>query len=415
MVRAQTAQLVENLSAEDFNLQSMPEASPLKWHLAHTTWFFETFVLQAYLKEYEPFSPHFGMLFNSYYESVGPRWPRSQRGLLSRPTIGEVFKYRSYVDGAIQQFVRQSSEEVWSQALPILELGLHHEQQHQELMLTDLKHAWALNPLGPCYREGVTWPERQALAAESEWVEFTGGLMEMGHEGPGFAFDNEGPRHKVWLGPYRLARDLVTCGSFAAFIADGGYEQPQWWLSEGWETVRREGWAAPLYWRRGGEGWEHFTLTGWRPILETAPVCHVSFFEADAYARWSGARLPTEHEWEAAAADQAIQGRFLESEWFHPQPGPVANDGGPVRQMFGDVWQWTASSYVGYPGFHPVAGALGEYNGKFTCNQWVLRGASCVTPRTHARTTYRNFFPASARWQFTGLRLAQDVAPCVRS
>jgi ergothioneine biosynthesis protein EgtB len=410
LIRAQTMQLVEGLSVEDLNLQSMPDASPLKWHLAHTTWFFETFLLGPYSPGYQPLDPRYRELFNSYYQGVGERWPRPQRALLSRPSLGEVVQYRLHVDEAVRRFVQNASAADWQAGAPLLEIGLHHEQQHQELMLTDLKHAWSLNPLGPKYREMVPASLAPADAGpKTQWVELQPGLYEIGHAGPGFAFDNESKRHRVWLEGCRLAERLVSNAQYLRFIEDGGYQRPELWLSAGWETVQREGWQAPLYWRRGEQGWESFTLHGWRPLVGQEPVCHVSYFEADAYARWAGCRLPTEQEWEAAAACQPLTGWFVDSEHFHPASRPAPDDVGPFKQMFGDVWQWTASPYVAYPGYRPAAGALGEYNGKFMCDQWVLRGASCATPRTHARVTYRNFFPAAARWQFSGLRLAQDL------
>jgi ergothioneine biosynthesis protein EgtB len=375
-VRAATEALCEGLEAEDFVAQSMPDASPLKWHLAHTTWFFETFVLAA-RDGYRPFDPRYRYLFNSYYEAVGARWDRPSRGLLTRPTVAEVMRYRAHVDAHMLEV--DAPREV-------IELGLHHEQQHQELMLTDVKHLFALNPLEPALRTSPTEPARgDAL----EWLHFDEAVREIGDAGGGFAFDNERPRHRTLVPAFRFASRLVTAGEYAEFILDRGYQRPELWLSDGWATAQREGWQAPLYWRNdGGDGdagdFTVYTLGGRRPIAEDEPILHVSFYEADAYARWAGARLPTEAEWEIAAAAAGAQ------------------------QLHGVGWQWTQSAYAPYPGYHPLAGALGEYNGKFMCNQLVLRGSSLATPSGHARDTYRNFFPPHARWQFSSIRLAQD-------
>ncbi|MGZ3441187.1 MAG: ergothioneine biosynthesis protein EgtB [Polyangia bacterium] len=376
-VRHASEELCRGLAAEDFVVQSMPDCSPLKWHLAHTTWFFETFVLAA-RPGYKPFDARYQYLFNSYYEAVGARWDRPSRGLLTRPTVDEVLRYRAHVDARMAEIDAPAD---------VLELGLHHEQQHQELMLTDLKHLFALNPLEPVYRAA---PVDDAPAAPLEWLRFAEGVREIGDAGAGFAFDNERPRHRALVPAFRFASRLVTAGEYAAFIADRGYQRAELWLSDGWATVQREGWQAPLYWRNdGGDGdaqdWTVFTLGGRRAVLPAEPVVHVSFYEADAYARWAGARLPTEFEWESAAA----------------APG--------ATQLYGVGWQWTQSAYAPYPGYRPLAGALGEYNGKFMCNQLVLRGSSSATPPSHARATYRNFFPPHARWQFTGIRLAQDL------
>jgi ergothioneine biosynthesis protein EgtB len=377
-VRRASEELCRGLAVEDYVAQSMPDCSPLKWHLAHTTWFFETFVL-AGRDGYKPFDERFVYLFNSYYEAVGARWDRPARGLLTRPTVAEVMQYRAHVDARMAE-VDTPAE--------VIELGLHHEQQHQELMLTDLKHLFALNPLEPLYRAAA--PVDEAPAAPLEWLRFPEAVREIGHAGDGFAFDNERPRHRALMYGFRFGSRLVTAGEYAAFIADRGYQRPELWLSDGWATVQREGWLAPLYWRNdGGDGdqqdWTVFTLGGRRNVVAGEPVLHVSFYEADAYARWAGARLPTEHEWETAAT------------------------AGGAHQLHGVGWQWTQSAYSPYPGYRPLAGALGEYNGKFMCNQLVLRGSSSATPPAHARTTYRNFFPPHARWQFTGIRLAQDL------
>jgi ergothioneine biosynthesis protein EgtB len=379
-VRQATEALCRGLAVEDYVAQSMPDCSPLKWHLAHTTWFFETFVLAAQ-PDYRPFDPRYGFLFNSYYEAVGARWDRPARGLLTRPTVEEVMKYRAHVDARMTEIDGPRA---------IIELGLHHEQQHQELMLTDLKHLFGLNPLDPVYRAEGAAPASTMHAAPLEWRSFDEGIRELGHAGGGFAFDNEGPRHRALVPAFRFASRLVTAGEYAAFIADRGYQRPELWLSDGWATVQREGWLAPLYWRNdGGDGdagdFTIFTLGGRRALAADEPVLHVSFYEADAYARWAGARLPTEAEWEVAA------------------------QAGGAAQLHGVGWQWTGSAYAPYPGYRPSAGALGEYNGKFMCNQLVLRGSSLATPPGHARDTYRNFFPPHARWQFSSIRLAQDT------
>jgi len=405
-VRRCTEELCEPLATEDYVIQSMPDASPVKWHLAHTSWFFETFVLLPNLAGYRAFHPQFSSLFNSYYNAVGPRWPRPQRGLLSRPTVAEVYAYRACVDDGMSRLFRPGQRETLARVTQAVVLGLHHEQQHQELILTDLKHALAANPLRPAYRDAV--PD-QAGARPLEWVAFPECLAEIGHAGPGFAFDNESPRHRVFLRGFRLASRPVTNGEYLAFMEDGGYDRPELWLSDGWATCQGRDWKAPLYWENQGRDWLMMTLGGLRPVGPAEPVCHLSFYEADAFARWAGARLPAEAEWETAAAAAPRAGHFLEGGRFHPAAAAAPDDHGPLARLFGDVWQWTASPYLAYPGYEPLAGALGEYNGKFMCNQVVLRGASCVTPRSHARATYRNFFPPDARWQFTGLRLARDL------
>ncbi len=401
-VRRQTEALCAPLETEDYVIQSMPDASPVKWHLAHTSWFFETFVLRPRQADYRPFHPQFGFLFNSYYQGVGPRWPRPERGLLSRPTVAEVYRYRAYVDEHMARVLRTEDPAVRA----VVSLGLNHEQQHQELMLTDLKHAWAANPLHPVYREAVSVGGEPPRLA---WVSFPEGLAWVGHDGRGFAFDNESPRHRVFLNGFQMASRLVTNAEYLAFIAEGGYARPDLWLSDGWAASQARGWGAPLYWRQEAGEWANVTLAGLRPLDGAEPVCHVSYYEADAFARWAGARLPTEAEWEVAAGAGETVGHFLEGGHFHPAATPAATDQGLLKQLYGDVWQWTASGYAGYPGYRAPAGALGEYNGKFMCNQVVLRGASCVTPRSHARPTYRNFFAPDARWQFSGIRLARDL------
>ena len=408
-IRQQTEALAAHLSPEDQAIQSMPDVSPTKWHLAHTSWFFETFLLGPMEPAYREFDPAFAYLFNSYYEAVGPRHPRPERGLLSRPTIDAVAAYRDHVTTAMLRLIETADEVVWQRAAPLIELGTHHEQQHQELILMDIKHVFSVNPLLPAYQA----PRPHAVSRDGSpaaWAEFPGGLHEIGHAGSGFAFDNEGPRHKIWLEPFRLAPRPVSCGEYLDFIADGGYRRPEFWLSEGWAAAQQQGWQAPLYWRREDGEWMIFTLSGERPVDPAEPVCHVSFYEADAFARWADKRLPTEAEWEIAARDLPVAGNLADTGHLHPcLDAPSANDAGGLRQMIGDIWEWTASPYVAYPRFRPAAGAVGEYNGKFMSNQMVLRGGAAVTPAGHIRTTYRNFFPPSARWAFSGLRLAQDI------
>jgi len=405
-IRHATETLCEPLAIEDYVIQSMPDASPVKWHLAHTSWFFETFILTRYVATYRPFHPEFNFLFNSYYESVGPRWSRPARGLLSRPTVEEIYRYRAYVDTYMADLVASTRASDLAALASVMLLGLHHEQQHQELIVTDLKHALAANPLHPVYREAL--PEQGALP-RSAWIPFPEGMVLLGHDGKGFGFDNEFPRHRVFAPSFRLFSRLVTNAEYQAFIDDGGYQRPELWLSDGWAARKSMEWAAPLYWEQQDQQWFIFTLAGLRELEPDEPVCHLSYYEADAFARWAEARLPTEAEWEIAAATVPIAGHFLDEGRFHPAATVAAGDCGPLFQMYGDVWQWTASPYLGYPGYQPLTGALGEYNGKFMCNQLVLRGASCATPQTHARPSYRNFFPPDARWQFSGLRLAQDL------
>jgi ergothioneine biosynthesis protein EgtB len=382
----------------------MPDVSPTKWHLAHVTWFFETFLLSPELPGYQPFDPAYGYLFNSYYEQVGARHPRPERGLITRPSIETVRAYRTYVDRAMQQLVETCHEDVWGRLQPLIELGLNHEQQHQELLLMDIKHVLSVNPLQPAYHAAK--PDRISAARPLTWSDFDGGLCEIGRTGQGFAFDNEGPRHKVWIESFRLANRLSTCGEYLEFIRDGGYTRPEFWLSEGWAAVQREGWTAPLYWTAASDAhWRVFTLAGSRALVATEPVSHLSHYEADAFARWSRARLPTEAEWEVAASSVASCGNLADHGVFHPRPA----QGDGLGQMIGDLWEWTASPYVAYPRYRPAEGALGEYNGKFMSGQMVLRGGSAVTPADHLRVTYRNFFPPSARWAFSGVRLAADA------
>jgi ergothioneine biosynthesis protein EgtB len=406
-VRRRTLSLCEPLSAEDMMVQSCPEASPVKWHLAHTTWFFESFVLREFLPGYRLFHPDFSWLFNSYYQSFSAFPEKRLRSSFSRPGLDEILRYREHVDEAIEELLGQSPA---PEALHRLELGVNHEEQHQELLLTDVLHAFFTNPLRPAYQPGEV-----EMGAESEalsFLEFEGGLHEIGHAGKGFCFDNELPRHRVWLEPFAFAGRLVTCGEFASFMADDGYSRPELWLSAGWDAVKSNGWQAPLYWTRRDGNWNLFTLRGELSLdkLKAAPVSHVSYFEADAYARWAGKRLATEFEWEFAAEDadeiEAADGNLLETGRLMPWPSTelAENQGG--AQFFGDCWEWTASAYLGYPGFKPLAGSLGEYNGKFMSGQMVLRGGSCVTPGDHIRASYRNFFAPETRWQFSGIRLA---------
>ncbi|HUQ26372.1 MAG TPA: ergothioneine biosynthesis protein EgtB [Burkholderiales bacterium] len=394
-IRNATLALAAPLSAEDCALQSMPDASPVKWHLAHTTWFFETFVLEG--PGYRPFDPAFRVLFNSYYNGVGEKHPRPERGMLSRPSLDEVLAYRHHVDEAMTGVKDH----------PLLELGLQHEQQHQELILTDIKHLLSRNPLLPAYHG--QWPLTPIRPGPARWVGFSGGLEEIGAAGEGFSFDNERPRHRVWLEPFELASHPVTHGDFINFIDDGGYRRPELWLAAGWDAVTTRGWQAPQYWRERDGRWHLFTLHGEEPVDLHTPACHVSFYEAEAFARWAKGRLPTEAEWEVAARNTSIAGNFLESGALHPLAAREAPAEGTLAQMFGDVWEWTRSDYAPYPGFAPAAGAVGEYNGKFMSSQYVLRGGSCVTPSSHIRATYRNFFPPDARWQFSGLRLARNA------
>lgn len=406
-VRRFTEQLCEPLVAEDYVIQSMPDVSPTKWHIAHVTWFWETFLLKQALPDYTSFHPHYGYLFNSYYNTIGQRHCRPKRGLLSRPTVKETYAYRQYIDEQVLTLLDRLDEIGLIKLTPIIQLGLNHEQQHQELMLTDIKHVFSCNPLYPIYVERPA--AREVNSAPMEWVTFAEGLHWIGYEGDGFAFDNERPRHREFTQPYQLASRLVTNGEYLAFMEDGGYQNPLLWLAEGWATVQQEGWTAPLYWEQQDEHWQMMTLSGLREVNPAEPVCHLSYFEADAYARWAGARLPTEAEWELAAQDIPLAGNFVERGLFHPAPLQTATTGGQLAQMYGDVWEWTQSSYASYPGFKPAPGAVGEYNGKFMCDQYVLRGGSCVTALSHIRPTYRNFFPAHARWQFMGMRLAREV------
>ena len=395
-VRKKTLELTQPYSAEDQMLQSMPDCSPAKWHLAHTTWFFETFILGEHVRGYKHYDRRFKHLFNSYYKQLGSHPYRGSRGLMSRPSLHEVHSYRAHVDEAMLRHLESENE----QTAALIELGLNHEQQHQELILTDIKHALWTMPLRP---GRVNQPHPVSPDVSLQWIYFEGGIHKVGHSGTGFAFDNEGPRHEVLLRLFRLASRLVTNGEYLQFMNDGGYRRPELWLSDGWDTVQSQGWRSPLYWEEDAGRWFEFTLAGMKELDPASPVCHVSYYEADAYARWAGARLPREEEWEVAASQNPSNGTLLETGSLHPQPARA----GGMQQVFGDVWEWTASAYLAYPGFVPAAGAVGEYNGKFMCNQFVLRGGSCATPSSHIRATYRNFFPPHTRWQFTGIRLAK--------
>jgi len=404
-IRAQSEALAAPLSPEDCAAQSMADASPVKWHLAHTTWFFETFVLERE-PGHAPFHPEYRALFNSYYNAVGPQHERPQRGLLTRPDLETVRAWRRQVDE--RMLARLDARDGLAPELAeIVEIGLHHEQQHQELILTDVLHLFSRNPLHPAYRARGAPVRPDAKPTRLRWHGQAGGLVEIGHAGAGFAFDNEGPRHAYFLPPFELASRLVTNAEYRAFQEDRGYERAELWLSDAWARCQHEGWRAPLYWELRDGRWHQLGLDGLRELHPDEPVCHVSFYEADAYARWAGARLPTEHEWEALAAPLPVAGNFVESRVLAPAGAPEP-DGAP-RQLFGDCWEWTRSPYCAYPGYRPAAGALGEYNGKFMANQMVLRGGSCVTPGDHVRASYRNFFFPDARWQWSGIRLARDA------
>jgi ergothioneine biosynthesis protein EgtB len=401
-VRQWSCTLAASLSAEDQMVQSMPDASPTKWHLAHTTWFFETFLLSPHLASYKAFNPDFKVLFNSYYKQLGKHPVRSTRGSFSRPSLSEVMQYRQVVDEGMKRLLRSG---VSSELSALVQLGLNHEQQHQELIVTDIKHAFWVQPLQPTYIDAVAAAGKSGKLGKLEWHSLPGGVVEIGYRGEGFSFDNECPRHEVLLQPFKLASRLVTNAEYMEFMNDGGYRRPELWLSDGWDTVCQQGWEAPQYWGRKDDLWQVFTTAGTREVDPNEPVCHVSYYEADAFAHWSGNRLPLEGEWESAAAEVTIVGQFAESRDFHPRS---SEQGAGLQQMFGYAWEWTASSYSPYPGFRPAPGVVGEYNGKFMCNQYVLRGGSCATPLSHIRASYRNFFPPHARWQFMGIRLAAD-------
>jgi ergothioneine biosynthesis protein EgtB len=392
----------------------MPDVSPTKWHLAHTTWFFETFILKKFVPGYRAEIPEYAYLFNSYYNAAGDMYRRDLRGLISRPTVSEAQRYRASIDSHIDDLLSDADEKLVDEVEPILVLGIHHEQQHQELLITDIKHVFAQNPLHPVFRQ-----RNHDVVAKKitpiQFIDFEETVATIGHDGRGFAYDNEGPRHQALVPAFALASRPVTNGEYIAFIEDSGYHRSEFWLSLGWITVNEQRWDAPLYWTKRDGTWRNFTLFGFRPVDESEPVTHISYFEADAYANWAGARLPTEFEWERAASGCPIEGNFVEDELFHPAalPSTVSVDTAPrdlrLHRMFGDVWGWTRSAYSPYPGYRAAPGALGEYNGKFMCNQYVLRGGSCATSRTHIRRTYRNFFQPEKRWQFTGIRLARDA------
>lgn len=400
-IRATSAAICSPLAYDDYQIQSIIETSPPKWHLGHVTWFFETFLLQAFVKGYQPFQPEYNFLFNSYYQTVGTMQPRPQRGLLARPTVEEVYAYRAAIDERMAELIETATEEHWPDIAFRLTLGLHHEQQHQELLYMDIKHNFRSNPLRPAYLPEILPQVEQA--SPLGWEMRAGGLIEAGFDGDGFAYDNERPRHKVWLEPHRLGDRLITNAEYLEFIADDGYQRSDLWLADGWHHIRQHGWQAPLYWeQRDGEWWE-FTLHGMAPLHPAAPVAHISYYEADAFARWAGKRLPleTELEHKLSELEPPADGHFTDRGVFHPQPG--------TGQWYGSLWEWTASPYTAYPRFQPLEGSMGEYNGKFMCNQWVLRGGACITPPDHIRPTYRNFFYPHDRWQFSGIRLAEDA------
>jgi ergothioneine biosynthesis protein EgtB len=397
--------LVEPLEIEDFVIQAIENTSPTKWHLAHVSWFYETFVLEKAIPDYESLHPQYSYIFNSYYLQTGKPHTRSKRGLLSRPTVSEVFDYRNYVNEQILNFLDGATEDQLAEFGPVIEIGNHHEQQHQELILTDLKYMFAQNPLYPVYRElDLSGGENPGAL---NWLSFEEGIYEIGNTGDEYTYDNEHPRHRKFLEPYKITDRLITNAEFMEFMDDGGYERSELWLDDGWATVNKRDWNSPLYWKNRDGDWYYFTLGGLKKVNPNEPVTHVSYYEADAFARWAGARLPSEEEWEVAAGNNSYTGNFVEQEHYHPRP--LQENGHGLKQIYGDVWEWTMSSYEPYPGYDPLPGALGEYNGKFMCSQYVLRGGSCATSETHIRKTYRNFFYPDARWQFNGIRLARTV------
>jgi ergothioneine biosynthesis protein EgtB len=407
-VRDFSTHLCRNLEPEDYVVQSMPDVSPTKWHLAHTSWFFETFVVKVWMQRYRSEVPQYAYLFNSYYNAAGDMHRRDLRGLISRPTVAETYRFRESIDRCVIKLIEEADEALLAEIEPILTLGIHHEQQHQELLITDIKHVFSQNPLYPIFQPDASGPKTGKIAPQ-HFVEFDEATVLIGHDSDEFSYDNEGPRHKALVPAFSLSNRLITNGEYLAFMEAGGYTRPEFWLSLGWTTVNEQRWQAPLYWVERDGAWWNFTLSGFRPINESEPVTHVSYFEADAYANWDGARLPTEFEWEHAASELPIEGNFVESQRLHPEPAGTKGEN-TLLQMFGDVWEWTRSAYLPYPGYRAVPGALGEYNGKFMCNQMVLRGGSCATSRSHIRPTYRNFFQPEKRWQFTGIRLARDPA-----
>ncbi len=404
-VRATTDRLTDPLDVEDYVIQSMDDVSPTKWHLGHTTWFFETFILAKLIDSYQFCDSQYSYIFNSYYEALGPRHPRPKRGLLSRPTVSAVRAYRRQVDEQMQELIETADESTWGQLSDLIVLGLNHEQQHQELLLMDIKHVFANNPLRPAYCDALA-PVAHELPA-LHWVSYPENVCEIGHQGSGFCFDNETPRHKTWVHEFELADRLISNAEYLEFIDAGGYKRAEFWLSDGWHTVQDQGWSCPLYWDNSEGRWWQMSLAGMRELVLNEPVTHVSYYEADAFARWRGCRLPGEFEWECAAQGLPLAGNFVENAIYHPV-ADQKSDSAP-RQMFGDVWEWTQSAYSPYPGYRPALGAIGEYNGKFMCNQMVLRGGACVTPADHISASYRNFFYPHHRWQFAGIRLARDV------
>ena len=404
-VRQASLDIVAPLEPEDYVIQVMMQTSPTKWHLAHVSWFFETFVLDKVYDDYESMHPQYAYIFNSYYLQTGEPHARSKRGFLSRPTVREVMQFREYINEKVIVFLENATEEQLHEFGPVIEIGNNHEQQHQELMITDFKFMFGQNPLYPVYREQDC--PKSSAPGELEWVSFDEGIYEIGNNGEEFTYDNEHPNHREFLEAFEVGDRLITNREFMEFMDDGGYGRSELWLDDGWATVNSEGWEAPLYWCRRDDGWYHYTLAGLRKPDPNEPVTHISYYEADAFARWAGARLPTEAEWEVAAGDRPYEGNFVEDENFHPRPLREKEEG--LKQMYGDVWEWTKSSYEAYPGYEPLEGALGEYNGKFMCSQYVLRGGSCATSQTHIRKTYRNFFYPDARWQFNGIRLARTL------
>ena len=406
-IRCASDALCEPLEPEDCCIQSMPDVSPTKWHLAHTSWFFETFVLKPALPGFRSPDPQYEYLFNSYYNAVGRQHARPARGVLSRPTLAKVMDYRAHIDEAMDDlFTSRLANEPDQSLLALIELGLHHEQQHQELMLMDIKHVFSCNPLRPAYRDLPSTLKEDVPPLQ--WIRYNGELQSMGHDGLGFAFDNETPRHRAYVESFQIADRLITCGEYLEFIEDRGYERPELWLSDAWNIIQTRGWSAPLYWECEDRQWRIMTLGGMRDLNPSEPVCHVSYYEADAYARWMNCWLPRESVWETVASTLPVKGNFREEDLLHPASLRSQNGTSALAQMFGDVWEWTCSPYSAYPGFRAKDGALGEYNGKFMCNQMVLRGGSCATPISHIRATYRNFFPPDARWPFTGIRLTKE-------
>jgi ergothioneine biosynthesis protein EgtB len=411
-VRDFSTRLCRSLEPEDYVVQSMPDVSPTKWHLAHTSWFFETFVVKVWMQRYRSEVPQYAYLFNSYYNAAGDMHRRDLRGLISRPTVSETYRFRESIDLCVIKLLEEADETLLAEIEPVLTLGIHHEQQHQELLVSDIKHVFSQNPLYPIFQTNAADQETSKVAPQ-HFIEFDEATVLIGHDGAGFSYDNEGPQHRALVPAFSLSNRLITNGEYLAFMEAGGYTRPEFWLSLGWTTVNESasgGWQAPLYWVQRDGAWWNFTLSGFRPVNESEPVTHVSYFEADAYANWDGARLPTEFEWEHSASELPIEGNFVDAQRFHPAPAAGTNDDDALLQMFGEAWQWTRSAYLPYPGYRAVPGALGEYNGKFMCNQMVLRGGSCATSRSHIRSTYRNFFQPEKRWQFTGIRLARDPA-----